>query len=81
MDGIASLRGCSKWEYIHKNKFPGQGKDGDKVFVSKMKGPGSRVDLVRGMQPLCDLEDAWIMLDHIKGTKEWTTMACHMYDS
>jgi hypothetical protein len=83
MDGIAMLRGCSHWAYVHENKFPEQGSDSDKVFVFKMSemGPGSRVHLVTRMQPGGDLEDAWIMFDHVKRIKHWTTMACHVYDS
>jgi hypothetical protein len=38
----------------------------------------SGVHLVKRMQPGGDLEDAWIMFDHIK---HWTTMVCHVYDS
>jgi hypothetical protein len=44
-------------------------------------GPGSGVDLVKRMQPSGDLEDAWMMFDHVKSVKKWTTMACHVYDS
>jgi hypothetical protein len=44
-------------------------------------GPGSRVHLVNRMQPGGDLEHAWIMFDHVKRVKNWTTMACHLYDS
>jgi hypothetical protein len=33
------------------------------------------------MQPGGDLEDAWIMFDHFKRVKYWTTLACHIYDS
>jgi hypothetical protein len=55
----------------------------DKVFIFKMSevGPGSGVHLVKRMQPDGDLEDAWIMFDHVKRVKHWTTMACHVYDS
>ena len=51
MDGIATLRGCSHWAYVQKNKFSGQGSDLDKVFVFKMSevGPGSGVHLVKRM--------------------------------
>jgi hypothetical protein len=44
-------------------------------------GPGSGVDLVKRMQPGGDLEDAWMMFDHVKQVKKWTTMAYHVYDS
>jgi hypothetical protein len=63
--------------------FPSQGSDSDKVFLFKMSevGPGSRVDLVKWMQPGGDLQDVWIMFDHVKHVKKLTTMACHIYDS
>jgi hypothetical protein len=83
MDGIATLRGCNHWAYVQENKFLGQGLDSDKVFVFKMSevGPGSRVHLVNRMQPGGDLEHAWIMFDHAKRVKNWTTMVCHVYGS
>ena len=82
MDGITMLRGCSNWPYVQENLFPGQGSDSNKVFVFKMSeiGPGSGVDLVKRMQPGGDLQDAWMMFDHVKRVKKWTTMACHVYD-
>ena len=27
------------------------------------------------------MENSWIMFDHVKHLKDWTTMACHVYDS
>jgi hypothetical protein len=83
MDNITKLRGVSNWRFVQQNRFPGQGADMDKVFVFKMSevGPGSRVDLVKRMQPGGDLENSWIMFDHVKRVKSWTTMACHVYDS
>jgi hypothetical protein len=44
-------------------------------------GPVSGVHMVNRMQPGGDLEHAWIMFDHVKRIKNWTTMACHVYDS
>jgi hypothetical protein len=63
--------------------FPGQGSESDKVFSFKMLevGPGKGVDLVKPMQPGGDLQDAWIMFDHVKRVKKWTSMAYHVYDS
>jgi hypothetical protein len=83
MDSIATLRGCSHWAFVQENKFLGQGSDADKVFVFKMSevGSGSGVDLVKRMQPGRDLEVAWIMFNHVKRVKQWTTMAYHVYDS
>jgi len=70
-----------RFEYIHDNVFPGQGKE--KVYLFKMlvEGPGSGVDLVKWMQVGGDLENAWLMFDHVKRVKDWTTMACHVYDT
>jgi hypothetical protein len=48
--------------------------------MSEVK-PGSGVDLVKRMQPDEDLEIAWMMFDHVKRVRQWTTMACHVYDS
>ena len=62
--------------------FPRQGADDDKVFVFKMSkvGPAFGVDLVTRMQPGGDLQDSWLMFDHVKHVNNWTTMACHVYD-
>ena len=83
MDGITKLRGLSNWAYIQRNMFSSQNDDSEKVFIFKMSkiGSGSRVDLVRWMQPSRDLEHAWIMFDHVKHVTNWTTMACHVYDA
>ena len=83
MDSITKLRGSSNWAFVQENKFPSQGSDTNKVFVFKMSevGPGSGVDLVKRMQVGGDLQDAWMMFDHVKRVKGWTTMACHVYDS
>ena len=80
LDGITKLSGLSVWQFVRESKFPGQGVG--KVFVFKMSdvGPGSGLDLVKRMQPGGDLQDSWIMFDHVKRVKPWTTMACHVYD-
>jgi hypothetical protein len=71
MDGITMLKGCSHWAYIQENKFLGQGSDSDKMFIFKMSEVGLRfgVLLVKQMQPGSDLEDAYIMFDHVKRIK------------
>ena len=83
IDSITKLRGASKWAFVQESKFPGQQTNIDKVFIFKMSevGPASGVDLVKRMQPGGDLECAWVMFDHVKRVKDWTTMACHVYDS
>jgi hypothetical protein len=32
------------------------------------------------MQPAGDLQNAWIMFDHVKRVVGWMTMVCHVYD-
>jgi hypothetical protein len=81
IDSIMALKDSSKIDFIHGNIFPGQGKE--KVFLFKMltEGDGSGVDLIKRIQPGGNLENSWIMFDHVKRVKNWTTMACHVYDS
>ena len=33
------------------------------------------------MQVEGDIENSWIMFDHVKCLKNWTTMVCYVYDS
>ena len=81
MDGITMLKGYSHWAYIQRNKFPGQSSNSDKVFVFKISkvGPKFGMHLMKQMQPGGDLEDTWIMFDHVKSVKHWVTMTCHVY--
>jgi hypothetical protein len=32
------------------------------------------------MQFKGDLENSWMMFDHVKRVQGWMTMACHVYD-
>ena len=34
-----------------------------------------------GMHVGGDMENLWIMFDHVKVLKHWTTLACHVYDN
>ena len=36
---------------------------------------------MKRMQPGGDLQDCWIMFDHVKWVENWTTMASHVYGS
>jgi hypothetical protein len=80
-DNIMAMKMYTTIEYIHANVFPGQSKEN--VYILKMleDGPGSGVDLVKRMQPGGDLENAWLMFDHVKRVQEWTTMVYHVYDA
>jgi hypothetical protein len=43
-------------------------------------GAGRGVGLIGRMQPGGNLENSWIMFDHVKCITNWTMMACHVYD-
>jgi hypothetical protein len=68
--------------FIPDSYFPRQ-QIGKKMFLSKMfvHGDGNGCDLVKWMQPGGDLLTTWIMFDHIKHVKGWTTFTHHVYDS
>ena len=38
-------------------------------------------DLVKRIQVEENMKNSWIMFNHIKHMKDWTTLACHVYDS
>jgi hypothetical protein len=65
-----ALKDHSGFKYVHGSRFPGQFKD--KIFVFKMSVdlPGSGVDLVKRMQVGGDMENSWIMFDHVKRLKD-----------
>ena len=44
-------------------------------------GSGSGVDLTKYMQLGRDLENEWLMFDHVKHVQAWTTMEYHVYDA
>jgi hypothetical protein len=50
------------------------------MFTMLLYGVASGVDLVRHMQPKGDLQNCWLMFDHVKHVHEWITMACNVYD-
>ena len=81
LNNIMTMKKNSRFEFVHDSVFPGQEKE--KVYLFKMltEGPGSGVDLVKRMQVGGDLANGWMMFDHVKRVKDWTTMACHVYDS
>jgi hypothetical protein len=50
------------------------------LFKITLYALASRGDLVRHMQPRGELQNCWLMFNHVKSVHEWTTMACHVYD-
>jgi hypothetical protein len=53
-----------------------------KVYLFKMfiNEATSEFDLVWWMQLGDDLQNVWMMFDHIMRVQGWMTMACHIYD-
>ncbi len=76
------LKSKSRYDYIHECYFPRQLFE-QKVFIFHMciNDVGSGASLVTQMQPIGNLQNAWIMFEHVKHVASWTTMACHVYDS
>lgn len=66
---------------MHDNRFPRQSKDKVIVFKMSMDLVVSGIDLVKHMQCGGDMENSWIMLDHVKRLQDWTTLAYNVYDS
>ena len=75
-----TMKKNSRFKYIHDSVFPGQGKERVYLFKMLLEGLSNGVDLVKRMQASGDLENGWMMFDHVKCVKEWMTMACHVYD-
>ncbi len=50
------------------------------IFKMSINGVKSGISLVTQMQPARDLQNTWIMFDHVKCVVGWTIMACHVYD-
>jgi hypothetical protein len=80
IDSILELKRKLCYNYIQDNVFLGQ--NVPKVYLFKMSthGLASGVDIVMCMQLGRDLENAWIMFDHVKHVQGWTTMGCHVCD-
>ena len=80
IDNILKLKKSLTYDYIHDSKFPSQGNE--LVYLLKMStcGQGSGVSLVHRMQLGGDLENEWVMFDHVKRMKDWTIFGIHVYD-
>ena len=75
LDSIMALKNHYGIKYVHDRRFPRQSRD--KIFVFKMSVDlgGSGVTLVKRMQYGGKMENSWIMFDHVKFLRDWTTMA------
>ncbi len=78
-DNIFELKRRLCYDYIQDIVFCGQGVP--KVYFFKMSthGPINGVDIVMCMQSRRDLENVWMMFDHVKCVQGLTTMGCHVY--
>jgi hypothetical protein len=81
INSIVALNDNSNFKYIHYNWFPGQSIN--KVFVFKISIDlaCSGIDFVQWMQVGRDIEHLQIMFNYMKWVKDWTTIACHIYES
>ncbi len=81
IDNIPELKSKNQYDYIQECCSLGQVL-GQMVFIFKMSinGVGNGVSLVTQMQLVRDLQNAWIMFDHVKCVVGWTTIACHVYN-
>jgi hypothetical protein len=52
----------------------------DMNLIGRTDGRDGRTDAQTTL-PGGDVEHAWIMFDHVKRVKNWTTMAYHVYNS
>jgi hypothetical protein len=80
INNILELKRRLCYNYVQDNVSLGQGVP--KVYLFKMSthGLASGVDIVMHMQLGRDLENAWIMFDHVKHVQGWITMGCHVCD-
>ncbi len=81
IDCILKLKALFGYNYIQDNFFPNQ-QARQKVYLFKVfiDGTTSKFDLVRQMQPNDNLQNAWMMFNHVTRVQGWMTMACHIYD-
>ena len=80
-DCIMAFKYHSGFKYVYDSRFPGQSEDKVSVFKMSIDMSGSGVDFVKRVYVGGDMENSWIMADHVQRLKDWTTLACHVYDS
>jgi hypothetical protein len=81
IDNILELKSKSWYDYIQRCCFLRQ-VIGQKVFIFKMSinDVGSKTSLVTWMQLAGDLQNAWIIFDHVKHAISWITIVCYVYN-
>lgn len=83
-DGIFKLKRGLLFDYFQSMVFPGQlefsGFDRCHIFKMSTQGPGNGVELVNKMRSGGELGNCWLCFDFVKRMRDWTTMACHVYN-
>jgi hypothetical protein len=81
IDCILKLKALFSYNYIQNNCFFSQ-LVGQKVYLFKIfvDGVVFKFDLVWQTQPGDDMQNAWMMFNHVKRVQAWMTMACHVYN-
>ena len=63
---ILDMKGRDKMEYIHDSAFIGQAHKKIYLFTMLVDGLGSGANFVWRMQPRSDLQNCFVMFDHVK---------------
>lgn len=78
---VIMLKTLNLYDYIQENYFPRlYFKKNVCLFKMLVNGDGCGISLMKWLQLGHDLENSWIMFDHVKCVQSWTTMACHVYN-
>lgn len=84
VEGILYLKRHCVYDYFQSVIFPGQIEFSSfnrcHVFKMSTRGMASGIDLVNKMRPGGELGESWVLFDFVKRMKDWTTMACHVYN-
>lgn len=70
IDNILKFKKSLTYDFTHNNDFSSQGSHLIYLFKMSICSVRIGVDLVKKMQPRGDLENVWVMFDHVKRVKE-----------
>lgn len=81
MDSIIALKYHYALKCVYGSHFLNQSKD--KLFLFKMVVDflATGVEIVNCIHARRCMENSWIIFNHVKGLKDWTKMACHVYNT
>lgn len=81
MDKIMVFKDHYGYKYMHGIRVPRQSKDKMFIFQMLIDPPWSDVDLLKHMQVGGDIENCWLMFDHVKQLTNYTTLVWYVYDN